>query len=155
MTIIKKDEYVFNTHIEKTQKYYETHSVCDCAYCRNYYIQAKNKLPKLAAFLTEFGIDISKPDEIFSVESDGDILYINVDYTVSGSIEAMGESETSIYDNCFVSIIFTDGFASPNEQSGEYFTISVMQIQLPWVLDEPLVEPVKKKLAIKSFFEKY
>ncbi len=38
MTIIKKDEYVFNTHIEKTQKYYETHSVCDCAYCRNYYI---------------------------------------------------------------------------------------------------------------------
>ncbi len=109
----------------------------------------------MAAFLTEFGIDISKPDEIFSVESDGDILYINVDYTVSGSIEAMGESETSIYDNCFVSIIFTDGFASPNEQSGEYFTISVMQIQLPWVLDEPLVEPVKKKLAIKSFFEKY
>ena len=58
MTKIEKDEYVFSVDVEKTQEYYRTHSICDCAYCRNYYAQIKNKLPKLNDFLSEFGVDI-------------------------------------------------------------------------------------------------
>lgn len=64
MTTIQKDEYVFSVEVEKTQEYYKTHSVCDCVCCRNYCVQIKNKFPKLNAFLSEFGVDISKPDEI-------------------------------------------------------------------------------------------
>ena len=150
MTTIQKDEYVFSVDIKKTQKYYKTHSICDCVCCRNYYAQIKNKLPKLNDFLSEFGVDISKPDDIMSVEMDNYIDYINVDYTVCGSIKSMGEYEINIYDDLFLSIVITDGFSSRNEQTGEYFTISVMQIKLPWVLDTPFPKPITKKVVSKT-----
>lgn len=142
MTIIQKDDYVFSVDIEKTQEYYKTHSICDCICCRNYYAQIKNRLPKLDSFLSDFGVDISRPDEIMSVEEDDYIDYINVDYTICGSIESMGKYGIDIYDDLFLSIVFTNGFASPNQQTGKYFTISVMQIKLPWVLDEPFIKPI-------------
>lgn len=150
MTRIQKDEYIFSVDIEKTKEYYKTHSICDCACCRNYYTQIKNKFPKLNVFLSEFGIDISKPDEIASIEMDDYIDYLNVDYTVCGTIESMGKYEIDIYDDLFLSIVITNGFASPNEQTGEYFTISVMQICLPWVLNEPFPKPITKKLFLKT-----
>lgn len=138
MKIIQKDEYIFSVDTKKTQEYYKTHSICDCAWCCNYYAQIKNKFPKLNDFLSEFGVDISRPDQIMSVEMVDYIDYINVDYTVCGNVISMGEYEIDIYDNLFLSIIITNGFATPNEQSGDYFTISVMQIKLPWVLDDEL-----------------
>lgn len=46
MTTIKIDEYTFSVDIEKTREYYETHSLCDCASCRNFYAQVRGKLPK-------------------------------------------------------------------------------------------------------------
>lgn len=46
MTTIKIDEYTFFVDVEKTREYYETHSLCDCASCRNFYAQAREKLPK-------------------------------------------------------------------------------------------------------------
>lgn len=156
MKRIQKDEYVFSVEVEKTQEYYKTHSICDCVYCRNYYAQIKNKLPKLNDFLSEFGVDISKPDEIISVEMDNYMDYINVDYTVCGNIESMGEYEIDIYDDLFLSIVITDGFASPNEQTGAYFTISVMQMKLPWVLDDPFPKPITEKVVAetKKFWER-
>lgn len=152
MTTIQKDEYVFSVEVEKTQEYYKTHSVCDCVCCRNYCVQIKNKFPKLNAFLSEFGVDISKPDEIMSVEMENYIDYIHVDYTVCGKVKAMGEYEIDIYDDLFLSVVITNGFASLNEQNGEYFTISVMQITLPWALDEPFPKPImgKGKAALKT-----
>lgn len=156
MTTIKKDEYVFSVDIEKSKKYYETHSLCECAFCRNYYAQIKNLFPKLNKFLSEFGADISKPDEISSVETNDSINYINVDYTVCGSIEAIGQYEIDIYDNLFLSVVVTDGFACPNEQTGKYFTLSVMNIDLPWVLDEPFPKSATEKMSlkIKNIFQK-
>ena len=46
MTTIKIDEYTFFVDVEKTREYYEAHSLCDCASCRNFYAQAREKLPK-------------------------------------------------------------------------------------------------------------
>lgn len=46
MTTIKIDEYTFFVDVEKTREYYKTHSLCDCASCRNFYAQARGKLPK-------------------------------------------------------------------------------------------------------------
>lgn len=156
MTNIQKDEYVFSVDVEKTQDYYKTHSLCDCGCCRNYYAQVKNRLPKLEQFLSEFGVDISRPDEIFSVEMDDSIDYLNVDYTVCGSVQSMGEYEIDIYDDLFLSCIITNGYASPNQQTGAYFTISVMQIKLPWVLEEPLQGQITEKcLKTKKFWERF
>ena len=136
MTNIQKNDYVFSVDVEKTQEYYKTHSICDCVCCRNFYAQIKSKLPTLNDFLIEFGVDISRPDEIMSIEMDDYIDYIKVDYTVCGRIKSFGNSEISLQDNLLLSIIITDGFASPNEQTGDYFTISIMKIKLLWVLDE-------------------
>ena len=137
MTTIQKNDFTFNIDIEKTKEYYETHSLCDCVCCKNYYAQIKEKLPKLTEFLEEFGADISKPDEAISIEMKDYIDYLNVDYTICGSIQTIGKSEIVINDNLVLNLEMIDGFSSPNEQAGEYFTISVLNIKLPWVLDEP------------------
>lgn len=145
MVTIQKADDVFSVDTGQTEKYYETHSLCDCGCCRNYYAQIGGRFPKLDAFLREFGVDMAKPDEISSVEMDDSIDYIRVDYTVCGSIQAMGQSEIDIEDALPLKIVITDGFASPNEQTGTYFTISVMGIELPWVLDEPFPKPMKSR----------
>ena len=157
MTKIQKDEYVFEVDIEKTIEYYKTHSLCECDYCENFYVQIKDKFPKLESFLSDFGVDISKPDECMSVESDNTIQYIGVDYTVCGKVATLGKYEIDIQDDQFFSLVITEGFASPNEQTGEYFTISINNIfELPWVLDKPFPKPIQIKTTskIKEFFKK-
>lgn len=143
MELIIKDDYKFSVDIERTKEYYNTHSLCDCVCCRNYYKQIAKELPKLKEFLEDFGVDISKPDEIMSVENEGYIDYINVDYTVCGNVINMSEYEIDIYDKLFLNVIVTEGFASSNEQTGEYFTLSVTNIRLPWVLEVPIPTPIK------------
>lgn len=155
MKTIQKDEYIFSVDIEKTKEYYKSHSLCNCIYCRNFYAQIEGKFPKLADFLNEFGVDISRPDEIFSVEMDNYIDYISIDYTVCGNVKTMGKFEIDIQDNLFLSLVVTDGSVSPNEQIGEYFTISVMSMELPRVLDEPF--PTAKGKSVykpKNFLRK-
>ena len=156
MKTIQKDEYIFSVDIEKTKEYYKSHSLCNCIYCRNFYAQIEGKFPKLTDFLNEFGVDISRPDEIFSAEMGNYIDYVSIIYTVCGNVKTMGKFEIDIQDNLFLSLVVTDGAVSPNEQIGEYFTISVMSIELPWVLDEPF--PISKGKVIldrpKKFLRK-
>lgn len=156
MTTIKIDEYAFSVNIEKTTEYYKTHALCDCTNCRNFYAQAREKLPKLSEFLAQFGVDISRPDETWSVEADNGVNYITTDYTVCGRVEKMGKYEIDLHDEQFLSVVVTDGFTSPNEQTGEYFTLSVDNISLPWVLNEPFPKPTKATAAskLKRFFGK-
>lgn len=130
MTTIQKNGYVFLVDREKTQQYYRTHTLCDCVYCRNYYAQVKQQFPRLDAFLSEFEVDIARPDEIMSVELEGRVAYLNVDYTVCGRVQTMGEGEIELYDGRLLHIAVTEGFASPNEQTGDYFTISVTELEL-------------------------
>ena len=157
MTKIQKDEYVFEVDIEKTIEYYKTHSLCECDRCKNFYAQIDGKFPKLESFLSDFGVDIAKPDECMRVELDNTIQYIGIDYTVCGKVATMGEYEIDIKDDQFFSLIITDGFSSPNEQTGAYFTISVINVfELPWVLDKPFPSPIQLKPTnkTKEFFKK-
>ncbi len=89
-----------------------------------------------------------------STENHSSISYIDVDYTVCGRIETMGESEITMDDELPLTVTVTDGFSSPNEQTGEYFTISLMDIELPWVLDEPFPAQEKKKGFFRRLFNK-
>ena len=146
---IEKDEWKFSVDVEKTKEYYKNISLCDCPDCRNYNVQIEEKLPKLKDFLEEFGVDVSRPDENPSVELETSIDYLSVDYTVCGEIIEVGKYEIDIYDNLFLSIVVNDSFGSQNEQTGKYFTFTVFQIVLPWVLDEPLNPTVKER-----FFDK-
>lgn len=75
-------------------------------------------------------MDIARPDEIISVELEGRVEYLNVDYTVCGRIQTIGEGEIMLQDGRLLHMAVTEGFASPNEQTGDYFTISVTGIEL-------------------------
>ena len=130
MTTIQKNGYVFLVDQEKTQQYYRTHTLCGCVYCRNYYAQVKQQFPRLDAFLSEFGVDIARPDEIMSVELEGRVAYLNVDYTVCGRVRTMGKEDITLEDGQQLYLAVTEGFASPNEQTGDYFTISVTGLEL-------------------------
>lgn len=157
MTKIQKDDYIFEVDVEKTINYYKTHSLCECACCENFYAQIKGKFPKLESFLSDFGVDISRPDECMSVELDNTIQYNGVDYTVCGKVTTMGQYEIDIQDSIFLSLIINDGFSSPNEQTGDYFTISIVNFfELPWVLDKPFPTPIQFKPTrkIKEFFKR-
>ena len=130
MTTLQKNGYAFSVDREKTEQYYRTHTLCDCVYCRNYYAQVKTQFPQLDAFLSEFGVDIARLDEIMSVELEGRVEYLNVDYTVCGRVQTIGEGEIMLQDGRLLHMAVTEGFASPNEQTGDYFTISVTGLEL-------------------------
>ena len=149
MKTIEKDDWKFSVDIEKTKEYYRTHSICECADCRNFYAQAEEKLPKLKEFLSDFGVDISRPDESSSIEREDTIDYLSVDYTICGEIVEASECEIEIHDNSFLSIVVDESFGCPNEQTEKYFTFTVFQIELPWVLDEPLNQTVKERVFDK------
>ena len=91
MTIIEKEDYIFDVDIEKTKEYYATITLCDCNECQNYYRQAENTFPKLTSFLLDFGIDIARPDEICSIYNKGEVAYLAVAYTVVGECVKCGE----------------------------------------------------------------
>ena len=153
MTTIQIADHIFAVDVNKTKEYYQTHTLCDCDYCRNYYKQIKGKFPQLEAFLSQFGVDISKPDEIStSYEMDDCIHYIMIDYTVSGKVENIGQSEINISDSLPFTLRITDGFSSPNEQTSDYFTISIdTEFTLPRALSEPIQQQQNRT---KNFFRK-
>lgn len=152
MKIIKKDEYELLVDIEKTKQYYQTHSLCNCSGCKNFYDQIKGLFPELESFLSDFGVDIARPDEIawFDIE---DEIYYNPMYTVSGKILCMGEYEIDVDT---LNIVIDSGYV-PNEQTQSYFVITVYNFRLPWVLEEPFPKtPQKQSLIsrIKGLFKK-
>ena len=134
MTRMQIQDYTFEIDLEKTVEYYKTHGLCDCDTCLRYYAVAKDRLPKLDAFLSKFGVDISRPDHVFSHEENGRLFCISVDYTVCGKIAVTGSSEIHIEDehHTFIPII-TAGFVTPNHQTSDYFTISLDEFYLPFI----------------------
>lgn len=157
-TAVIWQDWVFAVDVEKTRAYYRSHSLCECAYCRNFYEQIPGKYPELEEFLRKFGVDAAAPDEILSVEpAPGSVEYLNVNYTVCGRIPVIdareelpapirrrnGKRETPpisarppqkqwrLGEDSPLRVAFSGGFVCPNEQTGAYFTISVTGIHLP------------------------
>lgn len=136
--IIRKDEYVLDIDMESTVRYAQEHSLCGCSEDRNFYAQAREKFPKLAVFLSELGLQIDRPDEIGSVAMEDYIDYLFVSYTVVGEILEAGQYEIDMFDGGLFLNIVIDYWYVPNEQKTKrYFTVTVYNIDLPWVLDEP------------------
>lgn len=129
--------------------------MCDCVGCRNFYIQVKEKYPLLNNFLEKFGADVVKPDEIaWGDVTDGELDYIVVHYTVNGKILATDKYEIDISDTTFLNIVIENGYVPNNQETEDYFVVSVFGILLPYILDEPFTvkEEVKKKFI--DFFRK-
>lgn len=154
--LIKKEDCITQTDVEKTKEYYLQNTLCDCSSCRNFYAQAKEKLPALDEFLREFGVSVERPDEIGCVELDDSEYYIEVSYTVCGKILEYNKFETDLKDgDSALSIVIDDRYV-PSDQKGECFVITVYHIILPWVLDEPFPKSEKNGFwnKLKSLFIK-
>ena len=155
MTVITKENFEFSIDVEKTQKYYSANTVCNCSCCRNLCAQIETLSPKLTSFLSEFGVDICRPDEAASAESNEYIDYLFVGYTVVGSLRSDGQYETDI-ENYHITISTGetpyDWF--PNEQKEPHFYITITGISLPWVLDEPFPKPERIADKFKRLFKK-
>ncbi len=148
IVILELEGNKFDLDIEKTREYYRTHSLCDCVGCRNFYIQAKEKYPLLNNLLEKFGVDISKPDEIaWGDIIDGELDYIIVHYTINGKILEFSGYEIDINDSTFVNVVLDTNYVPNNQETKDYFVISIYGILLPYILDEPFTtkEEIKKK----------
>ena len=159
MAIIEKEDYIFDVDIEKTKEYYSTKTLCDCDECQNYYRQAENTFPKLKGFLSDFGIDITRPDEICSTYNKGQVEYHAVAYTVVGECIKCGEYEIDMEDGgLFLNLVINKLPVSSNEQEDrQCFEIVVYNIRLPWVLEMPHEEKTAKTsiwFKIKRLFKK-
>ena len=156
--IVQKQDCKMEIDLDKTKDYYKTHSLCECPCCRNYYAQIKQKFPLLDKLLSDFGVSIECPDELGSVELQDEIQYIFASYTVCGKILELDKYEIDINDGgLFLNVVIGDDYI-PNEQKTDYFVVTVYNICLPWVLNEPFPESVTIKNGffnkIKSLFLK-
>jgi len=155
MQTIQKENSIFYVDIEKTREYYLSNTLCDCSGCRNLYIQIETISEKLVDFLSEFGIDICRPDESANVEMNNYIDYLFIGYTVVGRIETEGVYETDIEDlHIKISKGDTPDDWFPNEQKEPCFFVSVTGVSLPWVLDEPFPGAENCIDRVKRFFKK-
>ena len=134
---IEIDNEIFEVDIEKTKQYYQTHSLCDCAGCRNYYAQVVKNLPCCKDFLSKFGVDIERPDEIGWVDLENNtISYLFVSYTVVGEIILQRKENIEIKENEKIYNITIDNEYIPNEQKEKYFVITISNFFFPWKLKE-------------------
>lgn len=135
----------------QTKEYYASHALCDCSLCRNYYAQVAAKYPALAALLSPLGVDISRPDELGGIEMDEKIQYVFAAYTVVGKLPSPDGCEIELSDGGTTLRVVIEGTYVPNEQKGDFFTVTVYNVILPWVLDEPFPEklPLTKRILEK------
>ena len=144
--------------VTQTKEYYATHALCDCSLCRNYYAQVAAKYPALGAFLSPLGVDISRPDELGGIEMDEKIQYVFAAYTVAGKLPSPEGYETELPDGGTTLRVVIDNAYVPNEQKGDFFTVTVYNVILPWALDEPFPEkiPLTGRLLdkIRAYFSK-
>ncbi len=133
---LKLDGNVFDADLERTRTYYQSNTLCTCAYCRYYRENVRQRYPKLTELLERFGVDAARPDETEPYEQDGMIEYAAVHYTVSGSILTSSRNETRLRDADELQLFFQKGgrlgkMVCPNEQEEPYFFITVWELKLP------------------------
>ena len=76
--------------IVKTKEYYNSlplDMLCDCDYYKLYCFKSRKEFSELALWLDKYGVDIEKPFEVMSLESDESGMrdYIGVQYIVFGT----------------------------------------------------------------------
>ncbi len=81
-----------DVNLERNRAYYSqlsSNALCDCAYCRNYYSQAKAAYPEVASYLQRLEVDMEKPFETSPLEPEnGYLTYCACQYIIFGSCEA-------------------------------------------------------------------
>jgi hypothetical protein len=125
-----------NAEIAKTREYYKSlpdKELCDCAYCKNFYMQVKEVYPKIASHLEALGVDITKPFETspFNLEDEGVIGYMPAEYVVFGSCP-----DTYFEEIDDVTFSISTCHPSTGVEDEEHFVLGISPINLKMLLPE-------------------
>lgn len=126
---------------------------CDCAYCRNFYAAVDEVYPNLRPFLARFGLDIEAPDELMPFDMENRMDYDGV-YVVAGCILTKGDELIQV-DDLRIAPEYDSEINHSQLQPCFYLTIN--DIMLPWVLDEPMkdvVSPANFPSFLKKMWNK-
>lgn len=140
--LLEIDDWKFDVDVEYTRKYNQTIEQCQYVYDRNYYTAVDQVIPALRSFLAQFGVDAARPEEIFSVEQEEEpVDYISW-YTVKGKILQLGGYEIDIGPVHIIprqrNEVMLPNPDCDKDDPDSWFVLSVLDIALPWVLDEPM-----------------
>jgi hypothetical protein len=148
MIDIKYSGWNFNVDVESTTEYYKNYDgLCDCAMCRNFYLNAPNLSSDIKNFLEQFGIDVGKPIEQWSVTANkhekivDNVLY----YAVNGIAESLEGYEIDFGTiNIIVQTPKPNDVVKcpehlPNTKIREpYFIFEVYNVWTPWLVEDDI-----------------
>ena len=139
--ILKIDDWVFDIDMERTMAYSAAEAAehCDCAYCRNFYAAVDDAVPALRPFVAQFGLDLEAPDVLYPYDVETWMWYTG-EYVVFGKILQFGNGRIHI-DHASHPYIFPMNIAK-YEFDSPYFVLCLEELEIPWVLNEPISEVV-------------
>lgn len=143
--IITIDDWKFNVNVEATRAHssFSASRHCTCGYCENYYRSMGFAYPGLRRFLSDFGIDVEGPVEMYPFEP----TICLVSYRVTGRILEYGMGPIMV-DH--VPIL-------PISEDESQFKLEVGEMQLPWVmLEDPdeVVSPANEPEFLERMYQK-
>lgn len=151
--ILRMDDWVFDVEMARTMEYSAAEAAdnCDCAYCRNFYKIVDQECPQLRPMLAQFGLQLEAPDELMPYDIQ-DFLWYEGKYLVFGKILEHGKDRIRI----------GDAYIWPMDESGidaegPNFALSLEELCLSWVLDEPLkdvLSPANEPSFLKKMWNK-
>ena len=155
MITFEKYNMTLDVDVEKTKAYYQNRPQLENIEIKNFEKQAKEAAPLLNDFLTELGVDITKPDELcYCWKDEKGILHYNVAYTVTGRIIRAIQYEAILQDKSALHLVLETEYV-PNKQTEPYFAFTIYNIEMPWILEEAFPEMKKvENTARESFLKK-
>ena len=80
-----------NVNLNRNFEYYQSDESlpCECAGCRNFFVQIKEKIPEINEYLTALNVDICRPLELIwdEIDDGNKIEYLDCQYVVFGKCE--------------------------------------------------------------------
>ena len=133
-------EYILDIDVEKTKDFYRDYVYeCNCDACVNYKLAATDTFPDVSKLFDQFGLDISKPSEVYDMDSENNILFCGGWYHISGKIIKDTASKSN-EDMCLLNDNFRIGFSTECTLLEKNFPTPCFQMyiyaHLPWKLDK-------------------
>lgn len=100
---------MMDVNLNRNFEYYQSDKSlpCDCAGCRNFFVQIKEKFPEINEYLLSLNVDICRPLELIwdEIDNDNKIEYWDCQYVVFGNcendfIKKIGNIEFNKNTNC-------------------------------------------------------
>jgi hypothetical protein len=119
------------------REYLTKKNICNCTYCKNYYLVYKSLPKEVALFLDKLGLDPANPIYVSEIlkNRDGSHLY-NIYFDLVGKIidnKKDENKEITTENNPGVKILIWNKGRVPGHLQGEIIEIE-LRLSLPWVI---------------------